>query len=499
MDNSSGDQTFDGNYRVIKVTCPACQYRLDAQLRREETSTMCPECWEDVPVPSAASFQSRKASARTSPHGQQSTRRKTPANKRKPNRDSQTAKQAPQAAEHQAAARAVVCTNINCQTCHARVEVTLNDQVQYVTCPDCDLDLRVPRIQDVPQHQRFAQPDGDTESDFYRTVEPVGAQTAEPSDASPPPAVVNPRRDVWPERTSTRKQRSSPERQESENSSASTIGGTNVGLDATDDLRTEKPQTPPRWTFFSGVFTFVWYPEIRGRWLRLCCGCLVIAFLFQAFLLPVLAGGIGSLNFGSAILFVTFAAADGLLSVFMGAYAAATLLPILIETASGNDHIFGWAELGITDWLSDLFFASIPISAVAAATYGVAQGVELCNGPSVPVAIATFPMILTVALLSSLESNVPWNVVSPAIVRSLGKHWSVWAVFYVISLGWMGVWVLMTVMISNTPAWTSLVAGPLSATLLFIYARLLGRLGWKVTRRKRKSRKRKNKDKQTSQ
>lgn len=628
MNNTTGDQSPDGNYQVIKITCPACQYRMDAQLRREKTTTMCPECWEDVTVPSAATVQSRNASAGRSGQRQQQAQRKTPSRKRKPTdqahgiKQTQAGKQ-PQAtagAQHQAAdttdvcttvtchtcrarvqarlseqpgqvtcpdcfleipvprfqdvapdkrfaqpsgndqldhyqlaaqleprpidepietdrgqsapgsgddtppsrnlkeptgnttgqtsgkrnrlqrrsktasrtpdTEPVLCTTVTCQTCHARVEAVLTGQMRQVTCPDCSLDIRVPRLQDVPENKRFPQPDGDEQSNHYRTTERPDPAAAE-SDSDPStPAVPNPRRNTRPERTQTDNQSLPPAADKSEHPAAFAITGLAVGLGEPDYLRIEPPQKPPRWTFFSGVFSFPWYPEIRSRWLGLSCGCLVITWVFLEFILPILTGGIGSLNFGSAILFVTLGAFEAMLTGFVGAYATAHLLPVLVETASGSDHISGWPELGINDWLSDMFSIAIPISAVAAATYGCAQLVQSLNGPPGPAAVAVFPLILAVALLSSLESGSPGTILTSSILRSIGKHWSAWAMFYAVSTSLLGAWVILVVLIGNSPGWASLVAGPSAAALMFIYARLLGRLGWKAATRKRRKKKR---------
>ena len=493
MNNPTGDQSSDGNYQVIKITCPACQYQMDAQLRREETTIMCPDCWEDVSVPSAAAVESPKDPARCSTKRQQAVPGKTRTGKRKPTRRPAASKQ------KQAADTAAVCTTVTCHTCHARVEAVLTDHKRHVTCPDCFLDIPVPRLQDVPVDKRFTQSDGDEQLNHYRTVGLPDSPAADSAGESSAPVVNNPRRNNWPERTQTDSQKSPPTRDKSEHPAAFAITGLGVGLGESADLRIETPQKPPRWTFFSGVFTFPWYPEIRGRWLGLSCGCLVITWVFLAFILPVLTGGIGSLDFGSAILFVTFGAFEAMLCGFFGAYATAHLLPVLIETASGSDHITGWPELGINDWLSDLFSITVPLSAVAAATYGVAQLTQSMNGQGGLAAVAVFPLILAVVLLSSLESGSPWTILTASILRSIGKHWSIWAVFYLLSTGLVGAFVMLVVSIGNSPAWASLVAGPLAAALMFIYARLLGRLGWKAATHKPKRRQGNKKPKDNKQ
>jgi Zn-finger nucleic acid-binding protein len=499
MNNPTGDQSPKRGFQVIKIACPACQHRLDAQVRTEQTTTMCPECWEDVVVPSEATVQARNDSAAGSTKQQRSTRTQVKSDNRKPMRRTQSTRQSRTTADahHTHVEATAVYTTVTCHTCHARVAATLTDQIRHVTCPDCSLDLRVPRLQDVPANKRFTQPDGDEELNHYQTIEHPHARPTESNSDASTPAVVNPRRDTRPKRTQTKKQTPPSSPDTPEYPVAFAITGLSGSLGETDPLRIEPPQTPPRWTFLSGVFSFPWHTEIRKRWLALSCGCLLISWIFLSFILPVLTTGVDSFNFGTAILFVTFSAAEGLLVVFVGAYATANLLPVVIETAGGNDRIYDFPELGINDWLSDLFFVAVPISAVAAATYGIAQLVQSLNGPAAPAAVAVFPLLLAVALLSSLEANSPWSVLTFSILRSIGKHGSAWAMFYVINTSLLATSVALVALARQSPGLASLVAGPLAAALMFIYARLLGRLGWKASTRKRGKKKKRRKTNRT--
>ena len=313
-----------------------------------------------------------------------------------------------------------------CPTCRARLHPPVKDVSYTITCPDCFVKIEVPALDDIPKPQQ------------KRVQEDVGQYGLE---APLHPVAV---------RTSI--------------------------TDAQAEIRKEAPPPLPRWTFFSGVFNFPWQTQTIFRWTYLSLDFIALGLLV-AFMLSF-----ASKQGGFPLIALAFFALPLIwLTVWSFSYAAASCLPVLIDTAAGNDRIETWPEPNWKEWALQLIYISYIGIVAEVLSYIVGQVCAILTGsPWIASVVALF-ILFPVVLLSALEANTLWVPFTAPILKSLKTLWWGWLLFYALTALMAGAWLaLLLIGISIAPYLTMLVAGPTLSAVLLIGSRLLGRLAWRA-------------------
>jgi hypothetical protein len=243
-----------------------------------------------------------------------------------------------------------------------------------------------------------------------------------------------------------------------------------------------RPLPPPRWTFFSGIFTFPWWPQAMFPWVVLSLGLLLTGGVSL-----LIAGGYAS---GTPIGTVT-AGIFGIgwiwLALLTFSYAAACLFAIIEMTAYNFDRREDWPE---PDWRERTMHLLWVVWCAAAAMmigFGIAEFTRdpnlIASTQFIAAAGITTLVFFPIFILSTLETNSMLWIVSGPILRSLIAQFLHWAVFYTLSIGmFVGLGWLFSLLGSRGPWMALLVGAPLEAAAIFIYARLIGRLAWRIMR-----------------
>lgn len=321
---------------------------------------------------------------------------------------------------------ATVRITVTCLTCNERIDTRPKEVARKISCPFCGVKVYVPSLESV-QANRAPE---------------IAAQAADVGEyelTAPP--------EVAPVETHYAEVRAK--------------------------VRREAPPPRPRWTFFSGVFTFPWRSDVILRWGFLSGGIMAV-FLVAAIAIAVV-GGITNPQ-GAVLAF--FVLPEIWLSTWTFSYAAACCLVILEQTAAGVDRMETWPEPHWKEWVGHLIFVGWILVLTAVVGYGVGRSARLIwpdAGMDVPV-LATMFTLFPICLLSALESGSWLAPLSGAILKSLLVLWWRWLLFYVLAallaVAWIGsIWIG----VRWTP-FASLAAAPLLAAALLIYARLLGRM-----------------------
>jgi hypothetical protein len=228
---------------------------------------------------------------------------------------------------------------------------------------------------------------------------------------------------------------------------------------------------PPRWTFFSGVYTFPFHPDVALRW-----GILAAA-LFGCGLLLWLA-----LTFGPVAL-VLFGVSALIASVWVFSYVATTLLSIVEQTAAGNDEM-EWRDDAMSERLVPAASVGLLAGLAAGAGYLAAWPLVHVGGAVTHYAAAGVIgfLLFPVLLLSAMDRGsavLPW---STDVLTSLGKRAGAWAAFYALG-GLVSLAAVATglVLPAVAPFTAVIVAPGVLAAAVLVYARLLGRLGWRIS------------------
>ena len=351
--------------------------------------------------------------------------------------------------------------SIQCPGCSEQIHLpSSNDHAEW-HCPECGLAI--------PSVSGMKTESGDEEDTYQiRRPEPTKRQRRKPSqtyvDSREAPVESEDRGLEPPPMPLSNRELDGP-----------------LGLQRRERLKVET-DPPPEQPFLTNVFGFPYDGSVVSYWL-------VVAgtFTFFAFLaLLVQSMLLAAHSIVSAV--VAFIALPAFwIGCWTFSFAAACFLNIVEETAAGNNAIREWMDNTWRDWMAQLFYllylACLPMAVawpiVRLCGYTYSQAV-------IPLAITEF-ILFPILLLSALELDSAWFPVSAPIVESLFKVMGGWLKFYVLTGLIAGVCGgLVYFAMKEAHFGLALLIGPLFAWATFVYARLIGRLGWLITKRVRR-------------
>jgi DNA-directed RNA polymerase subunit M/transcription elongation factor TFIIS len=222
----------------------------------------------------------------------------------------------------------------------------------------------------------------------------------------------------------------------------------------------------PRWPLLTGVLPFMFSHGVPVRWLALSVGFYCSIWLLLTGVQLAFSGGMG------AIAGMCLFAAGCVATMLCASLTAAFMLAIVGESSEGNNEVQGWPSF--FDSFGDLFLFVVAGTVSFFPGWLVSQFVldrlEL-HGLSIAVSVLVgFPVVL----LSQLDIGSMWAVLSPKVLRSMVRCPISWLTFYVESAA-----ILAACLAAAVTGMLSLYI-PLSVAGVLLYARLLGRLGWRL-------------------
>lgn len=230
---------------------------------------------------------------------------------------------------------------------------------------------------------------------------------------------------------------------------------------------------PPKSLFFSHVFDFPWRTRSAlFHWIKLTLLMLgpALSIAVDLWLFSEL-GGRSLLPIG--FLFM----AELAVSAVSFSYAANTAGRILQETSAGADAVEDWMDGEWRDWALEMMVLGYAIALSGLLSYLLSQPIVMAIGFN-PVLLLQ-GLIFPVMWMSVLDADfvlLPW---SPMVLRSLVQIPRQWLLFLLLAnvLSFSAIGLLVGIGYWNP--WVSCALLPaVSSTLVFIYARLLGRLAW---------------------
>jgi hypothetical protein len=164
-------------------------------------------------------------------------------------------------------------------------------------------------------------------------------------------------------------------------------------------------------------------------------------------------------------------------------YAAACFVVIVQDTGSGDDGVCNWHEGDWRERIWPLLFVAFQLALAAGAASLVALPVGRAWGQiwGLATTVSVTAAILPILLLSSMEADEPFIPYSPVILRSILQQCLAWFVIYLEGAAVLAIALAIAVgVVSLNPFLGALVACPVGATAIFILARLIGRLAWRI-------------------
>jgi len=328
-----------------------------------------------------------------------------------------------------------------CPVCLTRLHARVGEAGRSMQCPDCRRPLLIPSP---PPKARPLEPEGIGQYGIGAPVER---------------GVIFASEEV--------------QRAERDSAGGETVAGRDAGR--LPSLTERRPL--PRWPLVSGVLNYPFRAGVRGQWLTLSAfGCLIAAALGVA----VVLGAEGGLLLILAML--VFAGS----SIFCAMWLARLLLccvSIVSDTSEGCETLESWP---VDDWWDRIFDAFYVFNSfVFGGALGVGIG-RLLMAAGMPMELglalgfaAGLWLAFPILLLSYLANGSPWNPFSPPVWRTLITAWPGWLGFYLLTaLLWLGFLVLGEVFLQLLSAPGGIALLLLFITVLIIYCRMLGRLGW---------------------
>jgi DNA-directed RNA polymerase subunit M/transcription elongation factor TFIIS len=395
-----------------------------------------------------------------------------------------------------------------CSKCRAVLHPRVEKAGRHVRCPDCYSAVLVPRppaaevakarpvpleyaVRDAPD---VPQPGEDRSADFFPMLCPkcqarlhprrkhVGKRARCPDcdtvftiAAPPPPTAVKQAAPQRPYQVGEESERAEVEHN---------------FLLVQSRLPPEPEPEVPRWWFVSGVLTFPWSGDAVGRWLILSL-LIVPAEVVGGLIVWILGGGMSQGTHAVAM----FAVPMAWLTVWSGSYAAACFLAIVQDTGSGNDIVHNWPDGDWRDRLVPFVYIGLHLVLASVAAAGLASPLYFGMGQAwlgmAMMAVVNF--LFPFFLLSAMEADTPLMPYSPVMLRSLWRSAGAWLLVYVESVGVMAAAAGLLLLAFGAP-WLALVALPfVVAAVVFVLARLQGRLAWRIGQAEIGQRKRRKK------
>ncbi len=241
-------------------------------------------------------------------------------------------------------------------------------------------------------------------------------------------------------------------------------------------MRVEEPEFKPRWRFFSGVFLFPWQGLNLTRWAVMAVGLAIAGSLAIGAL--DLLGLLGGHTSGRAMLGLPLVLVAVAMLLTSLAYSAACFLSAVQDTADGFDRVQEESMPELGQWIFTLASIALLWSLAGALGYPFSYIEEIGPLGVLVCGVVFFPVLL----LSAMESDsfiVPY---SSAVLRTLVRFWWGWLLFYLITTPLMLAWLVLSGLgLAKAPYLVSLASGPALATIMLLYARLLGRVAWKAS------------------
>jgi DNA-directed RNA polymerase subunit RPC12/RpoP len=337
---------------------------------------------------------------------------------------------------------------VECSLCATRLQATIDQVGQAIRCPDCGAQTVVP-----PPSARKPKPDVLADEEPYAVDE-----SASPGER--PPVV------------SVRRYRMQFE--EAEEAARAEARADPKGFSRRRGrLDVRGRPILPRQPLLSGILPFMFSTGVAERWVGLSAGYMCSVYLLME---GMIWGGIGGLASISAMMFFVLGM---FITTLLTAAAAGILKDIVTESSEGNEQVQHWNTRYIAEWFPDLLY--LVLSVFASAFPGSMTGRLVIPDYRWQIAVAgagavvLFPLVY----LSQLFINSPFAVLSGRILSTFKQCPGSWLLLYVESFVLWGGCVaagMAAAILGVHPV----IAIPLYVAAFLLYARLLGRLGWRL-------------------
>jgi DNA-directed RNA polymerase subunit M/transcription elongation factor TFIIS len=237
---------------------------------------------------------------------------------------------------------------------------------------------------------------------------------------------------------------------------------------------------PPRWPLVSGILSFPFYAGCRFRWATLSLGLVLCAAL--------LMDGIPAWLYWQGDTSGALAAMGGLVETIIGAvgsliWLAATssiIIAVVAESSEGHNHISKWPTMNFVESMAEMLPVLVAFVVTAMPGWALGQLIAPSFTERALLTGGTLLLGFPIALLSQLAGGSSWELINLRVLWGMSRCPFSTLLFYVESSALAGVCMAATVVAAQVHSVLPLALAPMYVGCAMIYARLLGRYGWRL-------------------
>jgi len=215
---------------------------------------------------------------------------------------------------------------------------------------------------------------------------------------------------------------------------------------------------------------FLFSAGVPTRWLGISAAMFASVSLLIYGIQLAMAGGM------AAAAGMCFFAVGGALTMIACSTAFSVFLTIIAESSEGVKQIQSWPN--IFDWFGHFF--AFAVAAILSAFPGWLVAHLLPHDEMLVTTVISIGVVVSfpIIVLSQLDIGSIWGVLSPKVLKSVLRCPFSWMTFYV-ETGAVAAVCIASTLFAIENGWNPvMIAAPLGTAASFLYARLLGRLGW---------------------
>jgi predicted Zn finger-like uncharacterized protein len=345
---------------------------------------------------------------------------------------------------------------INCRTCGTLMQAAEAQVGQHIACPDCGTKHIVPRIVDDIANIDVLAPDSLTpQLDFDAPVAPRPVLVPHTLGLS----LAEQEHQAEVERDRERAKR--------------------TGKAAKFDSRGRPVM--PRFPLLTGILPFPFSAGCPTRWVTLTVGMLAWGFLaldgIPAWVNWNMGGG-GAIGAMGGLV-ETLLAAVGVV-IWAGALSS-IVIAIITQSAVGSDRVDEWPSLNFIHSMGEMLPLVVAIVFAAAPGWILAQ--LFANDPALTAAMTFGSLILflPMVLLSQQAGSSTWELVDVPVLGAMLRSPFSMMLIYIESALLLIMCAAACIYGYQVHGYLPLLAAPLIVACILVYARLVGRLGFRLT------------------
>lgn len=333
---------------------------------------------------------------------------------------------------------------VECRLCRTLMHATPDQIGKQLKCPDCGT-LSVVPPPEQPEKKRVAAND-----EFELEIDP----TRDPGDR--PHVIIPPRRPMVYEEEAEEARKKQEEREAR-------------GVRSGPRVDVKGRPVMPRFPTASRIFSFLFSPGVVARWVALTLSWyLLVSPTWLASLTQM--GPIAAIPMGimSMICLVVWSMA-----------LAAIMMAIIVDSSEGNDEIENWPTTNPTDWAAEFLYLLFACLASPLPGWLIGRAVRdpVAQGA---LFVGSMAVCLPAMILSQLDVGSAFAIASPRVITSYARLPGTWLMFYLEIAALIAVTVAVTIGAVSLSPYLAVALVPFYISAIFIAARILGRLAWKL-------------------